>query len=1195
MVNRGLRVVVTSLLLCASAFAQGTTSRAVGTVQDGSGASVPGATVRIVNEGTNSTFTTQSSDSGAYVFEALQPGTYSVSVEAAGFKKFTSKGNQLNIGQPMTVNITLEVGQVSETVEVAGTYETVQTSTSGNFGNVFTGNVIRDLPIVGTRGRNPLDLVLRQPGVVSGANTGGGTHVHGARDRAWNFTVDGIDANETSAGGSNFAPIRTNPDSLAEFKVLTGNFTAEYGRNSGGQVAMVTKSGTNEFHGDVFWFYRTPRLNANEWQNNYNGVGKSQFVQQIPGWSIGGPVIKNRTFFFYNQQFLRTRESALTNRTVYTPTARQGIFRYVIGGRNTPFGAPGSSVDSAGNVVGGLNIGTYNIVTQDPERLGIDPTIKGFVDAAPLPNDFRGGDGLNTAFYSFTALQREKQYDTTMKFDHIFNDQNTVYARLSFGRQDTTCDRGNGGSEAFPGTGCLVNTQRDPKNYAFNWRFTPSSRWTNEFVFGMNKFAFNFVTPTADTSKIAISGAPVQMPVDYLTGNLRRLTTYQFVDNVAYFTGAHSFKFGTNLRFQRHTDTRGSIGGSNATQSVNFSRTINVVDPAAYGLPANIQQANDRPALETTINFLLGRVGSTSKSFVAEGDAFVSKLYDVTAKYDEYDFFVQDTWKIRKNLTLDLGLRWEWKMAPTNDDGRIRRPNLGVAAGASPSDTLRWEQGAFFRDDRNNLGPSVGFAWDPFGKGKTSVRGNYRMAFDRLNTFVISSTILQNLPGVAIARTEQPGGRLRNLQVLQPPTAKPGDFAQPPAFSLNNITVMDRNFETPQTHQWGLSLQHEVFSRTVLEVNYIGRRAHNLFGAYNANQVDIFRNGFLQGFNTVAAGGESPLINQLMGADSRRTASETGSAAMRRLFATDLRNGAVGTVAAALATRVQGGRALADIAGLGNYYFFPFPQFANGMNVIDSNDFSTYHALELQLERRFSNGLSWQVGYTLSKSLDTRSFDPAFTVAATGNGQSASSTPFDIANRKLNYALSDFDRTHVVQSYWVYELPFGKGKRMGGDAGPWLNRLVGGWQITGFATIHGGRPFTAYSGFATIGNTVQSTANCNGCTRDMGEVRQESGFTWYLDPTERAKFQPTGAGDFGNTGRNFFRGPGRFGMDAALLKRTSITERVNLEIRADVTNLTNTPEFGFPTTTYTSTLFGRIGGSINSAARRFQLGAKVRF
>jgi len=1194
MVTRGSHVLLCLFLLSTAAFPQGTTSRAVGTVQDSTGSTVPGATVRIVNEGTNAAFTTKTSDAGAYVFEALQPGSYTVTVEAAGFKKFTTTGNQLNIGQPMTVNISLEVGQVSETVEVAGTYETVQTSSSGNFGNVYEGKVIRDLPIVGTRGRNPLDLVLRQPGVVSGANTGGGTHVHGARDRAWNFTIDGIDSNETSAGGSNFSPVRTNPDSLAEFKVLTGNFTAEYGRNSGGQVAMVTRSGTNEFHGDVFWFYRTPRLNANEWENNYNSVGKRQFVQNIPGWSIGGPILKNRTFFFYNQQFLRARESAVTDRTVYTQTARQGVLRYVIGGRNTPFGAAGASVDASGNVTPGLNIGTYNVAASDPERAGLDPTIKAVIESAPLPNNFRGGDGLNTAFYTFTARQIEKQYDTTLKFDHIVNDQNAVYARISFGRQDTTCDRANGGSEAFPGTGCLVNTQRDPKNYAFNWRLTPSSRLTNEFVFGLNKFAFDFVTPTADLAKFALSG-PVQIPFDYSYGNLRRLTTYQFVDNVGYFTGAHSFKFGTNLRFQRHTDTRGSIGGSNATQQVNFSRTIATVDPAAYGIPNDIQQANDRPALETNINFMLGRVGSTSKAFVAEGDQFVSKLYDVTAKYNEYDFFVQDTWKIRKNLTLDIGLRWEAKLAPSNSEGRLRRPSQAVAAGAAPSNSLTWEQGSLFRSDWNNLGPSIGFAWDPDGKGKTSVRGNYRIAYDRLNTFVISSTILQNLPGVATARTEQPNVRLRALQALQAPSSKPSDFATPPAFSLNNITVMDRNFETPQTHQWGLSIQREVFNRTVVEVNYIGRRAHNLYGAYNANQVDLVRNGFLDGFRTVAGGGESPLVNQLMGADSRRNAGESGSAAMRRIYAADLRNGAAGTVAAALATRVQGGRALPDLAGLGNFFFLAFPQFANAMNVIDSNDFSTYHALEVQLERRYANGLAWQFGYTLSKSLDTRSFDPAFTVAATGSGQSASSTPFDINNRKLNYALSDFDRTHVVQSYWTYELPFGRGKRFANAAGGWANRLIGGWEITGFATISSGRPFTAYSGFATIGNTVQSTANCNGCTRGMGAVHDENGFQWYFDTSERAQFQPTGAGDYGNTGRNFFRGPGRFSMDSALLKRTAITERVNLELRADVTNLTNTPEYGFPTTTFTSTLFGRIGGTISSASRKFQLGAKIRF
>lgn len=1204
MATRGFTLFLLSLFICSAGFGQGTTSRAVGTVQDSSGALIPGATVRLTNEGTNSSFAALTSDSGNYVFEAVQPGLYTVAVEAAGFKKFSSKGNVVNIGTPMTVNVTMEVGQIAETVEVAGTYETVQTSTSGNFGNVFSGNVIRDLPIVGTRGRNPLELVLRQPGVVTGSNTGGGTHVHGARDRAWNYTIDGIDSNETSAGGGNFSPLRTNPDSLAEFKVLTGNFTAEYGRNSGGQVAMITKSGTNEFHGDAFWFYRTPRLNANEWQNNLNSLVKPQFVQHVPGFSVGGPIIKNRTFFFFNQQWLRARESRFTSRTVYTEQARQGIFRYVIGGRNNPAGVAGASVDASGNVVPGTSIGTYNVITSDPERLGLDPTIKGFVDASPLPNNFAGGDGLNTALFNFTARQAEKQYDTTMKFDQVINDKNAVYARISFGRQDTTCDIQNLGQEAFPGTGCLVNTQRDPKNYAFNWRTTPNSRLTNEFVFGLNRFAFDFVTPTADTSKIAILSAavpttltaPVQIPVDYQAGNLRRLTTWQIVDTASYFTGAHTIKFGTNLRLARHQDTRGSIGGQNATQTANFSRTLATVDPAAFGLPANIQQANDRPNLETTINFLLGRVGSTSKGFVAEDDQFVSKLYDVTAKYNEYDLFIQDTWRLRKNLTMDLGLRWEAKMTPAADEGRIRRPNQAVAFGAAPSNSLIWEQGDFTRSDLNNFGPSAGLAWDISGKGKTSLRVNYRLAYDRLPTFGISSTILQNLPGVATAETIQPNNvRLRNLQAIPPPSRKPSASSQPLPFGLNTITVLDRNFETPQTHQWGLSFQHELFSRTVVEVNYVGRRAHNLFGAYNVNQVDIFRNGFVDAFKTVAAGGNSPLINQLMGADSRLNAGETGSQAMRRIYATDVANNAAGTVAYELARRVQGGRSLPDLSGLGAFFFQPYPQFMNGFNVIDSNDFSTYHALEMQIERRFSNGLSWQASYTLSKSLDVRSYDPALSTVTTGNVQSAANTPFDVGNRKLNYALSDFDRTHVVQSYWVLELPFGRGKKFGSSAGSWTNRLIGGWQVTGFATISSGRPLTAFSGFNTVGQSVNSTANCNGCTRQDGSVHDEDGLAWYLDPAERAKFSQPGAGDFGNTGRNFFRGPGRFSMDAALLKRTSITERVSLELRADATNLTNTPEFGFPTATLSSPLFGRIRDTITSASRKFQLGAKIRF
>jgi len=1185
-------------LAAAVVWGQGTTSRVVGVVSDPSGASVPGAVVKLINEGTNATFETKTAENGAYFFEAVPSGSYTVTVEAPGFRRFTSRRNPVTIGQPTTVNVTLEVGAVTEVVEVSGSAEIVQTSTSGNFGNLFTETVIRDLPIVGVRGRNPLDLVTRQPGVVSGANTGGGVHVNGARDRAWNFTIDGIDANETSAGGSNFAPIRMNPDVLSEFRVLTGNATAEYGRNSGGQVAMVTKSGTNEIHGTAWWFYRTPRLSANEWENNINNVGKRQYQQNMPGIGIGGPVIRNKLFYYGNLQILRTRESAVVNSTVYTKEAREGIWRYVKGGRNLPAGVAGAAVDAQGNVLPGVNIGTYNVIAMDPQRLGWDSRTKSIAQAAPLPNNFTLGDGLNTAAYTFTALQLEKQHDVTLRGDYIINSKNTFFARVSFGRQDTNCDRANGGAPVWPGAPCIVNTKRDPKNLAFNWRTMPAPSMTNEFVFGLNQFAFDFNIPTADLTKVDLA-TPVANPIVYSFGNARKLKTWQFVDNFAWLRGAHNIKFGLNFRLGRHRDRRGSIGGYNATQAADFSRVVNTVNAAAFGLPADINQQFDRITLETHINFMLGRVGNTNRGFPSSKDSYVTGLYDFLAKFNEYDFYIQDTWKLNRNFTVDLGLRLEVKQSPRNPDGRIRRPDQVAVAGAAPTNTLKWVPGNLYDDDVNNWAPSIGFAWDPFGTGKTSIRSNYRMAYDRINTFVLSSQVFQNLPGIVIGLNDatygQNGGRLAGLPELKPPAVSPESLAQPAPFSNRVITVVDPNFKTPTTHQWSFSIQREVFRNAIVEANYIGRRAYNLFGAYNANQVDWRTNGFMNALNVVNAGGESQLINQLMSVDSRKTAAETGSQALRRIYSVDLRNNNWAFIAQDLSRRVVGGRGQAEAAGLGPYFFVPFPQFANGLNVIDSNDFSTYHAGQVQFLKRMSGGLEYQISYTLAKSLDTRSYDPAFTVVATANAQSAGGTPFDIYNRKLNYAPSDFDRKHVVQTYWIWELPFGRGRRFASNASGAVQRLIGGWQVAGTGTFQSGRPMSVFSGFYTFNNVVQSFADCSGCTPTMGKAEDIDGIKWFFTAEQRNRFTNPAPGWIGNTGRNFFRGPGGWGVDMTVLKRTMITERWNLELRADMTNVFNHPIFGFPTATASSNVFGRIRDGVVSSSRKIQLGAKLNF
>jgi hypothetical protein len=1210
------RVCLLTGILCAfsSLFAQVSTSRLTGSVQDTTGGAVPGAKVSVRNEATGETRSATIADSGLYTFDALPTGMYTVEVEAAGFKKASMRANEVRIGQPTTVNVTLEIGAVTETVEVSGASEMVQTSTSGNYGNVLTDKIIADLPIVGTRGRNPLNLVMLQPGTFDGANTGGGYHVHGARDRAWNFTLDGIDNNDPSAGGSNFAPTRTNPDSLSEFRVVTSNPTADVGRNSGANVMLVTKSGTNELHGNVFWFYRTPRLNANEWANNFNKTGKRQFVQNIYGGSVGGPIWRNKTFFFFNLQRLAASETRTVNRLTYTASARQGLLRYVPGGRNRPFGAAGASVDAAGNVLPGVNIATYNVVANDPQRLGIDRTIAAAVAKLPLPNNFTGGDGLNTSYYTWTAPVTEAQQDNTLRIDHRLTDKHWLFGRGAWGHQNSVCDAANAGTAFFPDSGCNVNTERGPKNIAASWRYVVTPRIINEFIFGHSDFTFNFISPQAQPGQIFFQGgdgggtvsnnlgagdAPVLVEnLSYAIGNLRTIRTRQFVDNLTYAHGAHTFKTGVNIRFVQHADIRGSVGGANANTTVNFNPAINTVNTAAFGIPADLNVQFDRPEFERNINFLLGRVGQISRGFASNGERYVEDLLRVKARYGEIEFYVQDTWKLRRNLTLDLGLRWELRNAPKEASNLIASPNQPLVYGGTPTLTARWDQGsAFYKRDWNNLGPSIGMAWDPFEKGKTSVRSNYRIAYDRLPTFGLS-TIFQTLPGITLGVTNttfgQGGGRLANLPQITPPNVQPSSLAQPEAYTTTQVTVVDPNLETATTHMWSFGIQHEVLPRTVLSVDYMGRRAYNLYGAYNANQPEIIRNGFLSAFKSAQAGSESALLDQLTRFDTRRTAAETGAAFLRRQFPNEMALNSVGQVALNLAQRFEtsaGSRVSAtSLSGLSPYFFVPFPQFGM-VRTIDSNDFSTYHGLEVQIMRRFTKGLEAQFSWTWSKSLDTRSYDPSLTIYGTGTGQSATSHPFDPGNRKLNYARSDFDRRHVFNSYWTYELPFGA------NSNRIVKSVIGGWSVSGFLRYQTGRPFTIFSGANTFSSVFQSTVQCNGCSPSDGHVfTNAAGIIQFIDPATRDKMVATPAGEIGNTGRNFFNLAATFNMDASLSKRFAITERVGLQVRADATNLTNTPLWDVPTAVRTSGTFGNLTGPLEATgARKIQLGAKVSF
>jgi hypothetical protein len=584
------------------------------------------------------------------------------------------------------------------------------------------------------------------------------------------------------------------------------------------------------------------------------------------------------------------------------------------------------------------------------------------------------------------------------------------------------------------------------------------------------------------------------------------------------------------------------------------------------------------------------------------------------------DFYFQDNWRFRSNLVFDLGLRWEAKLHPSVNGRPILVPDRPVKLGAPASNTVRWVEGDVFKNDYGKFLPSVGFAWDPFKTGKTSIRGNYRLASDRFATFLFGSFIFQNTPGnnVAVANSNfgASGGLYRNVAPViagLTPSSPPSVLQQPAKFSTNSINAIDPDLQFPQIHEWSLSFQREIW-KNVIEVNYIGKHAVHLLGGYNANQANIFASipglsetNFLDAFNKVKASSSynSPMINLLM---SGNAANNAGTARFRALNVTQLNQGSVGTAAlnvsqktcvaadvtAGICTNAQVGQRLLDINGF-PFLLQPYPQFTGAFNIFDSNDYSNYDALQLIFKRRINEGLGFQFGYTYSLSKDNRSWDPALSGVTTGSAQSASSTPFDLRDRNLNYAWSDFDRRHVFQGTYTYDLPFGKGRHYLSSAPAVVDQILGGWLFSGTVVLMSGRPFTVYSGANTLSNVVQSTADCNGCTRDIGKLSLESGKNFWFDAATRALFSAPAPGSIGNTGRNFFIAPYYFQWDASLSKKFKITEKVSFDFRLDARNVLNSPSFDNPTALITSTTWGRINDSVTNNARRIQLSGKLSF
>nr|MBA3239960.1 TonB-dependent receptor [Acidobacteriota bacterium] len=767
---------VTFLLILAltvvSAPAQTNTSRITGTITDVSGAVVPGATVTAKNEAVGITQTQTSTDAGLYSFPSLPVGTYTVTVEKPGFKTSQLTNNALQINTPLSLDVTLETGQVSEVITVQAVAEPLQTA-NATIGNVVERKAIEQLPL---NGRNPLNLIAYEPGVTqrSQGGVGSGVHVNGSRDRAFNVTIDGIDANESSAPNPTSNIYRLTPDSVQEYKVTTNNATAEEGRNSGASISVGTRSGTNELHGNVFYFMRNDKLNANDFFSNAQGLEKHKVKLDQPGFDLSGPVIKNKTFFFFSYQhtkvdFTTPIAETFGIPTVYTPTALAGDFRFF---RSDPTCNPntgagncfrvGSTIITGNNILlvnpttGALAPGvrecasgtdvncvaTYNMLSaaNNPRGVGFDPQMLAYFKAYPAANRYDCGDALNTGCFVWDPPTSHKGPAYNIRLDHNLSQTQNIFGRYLQAAYDTLGgDPLNGRPVVFPGFPPQGEVFRDTKNLALGHRWTISPQVVNELTAGFGRFQFLFTQGEANPAFPNVPGFAFQNvsnPFLNTPRTERLVTVPQVLDNLHVTRGAHQLSAGFNFRFYRHIDRRGQPGGTNVTPSLSFDAGIRSPTTSGFVLPttasttrAGITSA-DSTRLQNFINELAGLPSRLSQAFIGNlnEDAFlpfqsdgVVSLQAIRTDVNQYNFYVQDEWKWRPNLTINYGLRWEFN-PPANTPGYTFVPSTPIAGTPGSATPVVNQPGpvTFVEADkwwdRSNvgaLGPRLGLAWSP--------------------------------------------------------------------------------------------------------------------------------------------------------------------------------------------------------------------------------------------------------------------------------------------------------------------------------------------------------------------------------------------------------------------------------------------------------------------------------------------------
>jgi hypothetical protein len=1215
-----MRTSATSQLVCVLsilsvfAFGQTSTTQFSGTVRDSSGSVIPAAQVTATNEATGLTYTQSSTGAGLYAFPSIPVGSYTLAIEKTGFKRFELTKIALQINTPTTVDAVLEIGSAADTVSVEASADILQTN-NATLGNVVERKAIEALPL---NGRNPLNLLFYEPGVVQ--RSGNSISVNGSRTTAVNVTIDGIEANESTVPNPTNNIYRLNPDNVQEFKVTTSNPSAEEGRNSGANVSVATRSGTNDFHGTAFEFFRNTALNANEFYAKAQGLEKPIIKLNQYGVEFGGPIRKNKTFFFGSWQGQKVNFADPIDKAfgesvdLYTQAALTGVFRYFVVNPNTPFTLNGQRITqntpllvnrATGQLADGVRacasptdancVASYDIFANDPARRGMDPAVRGVLGGYPAPNQYSAGDGLNTGNYVFNTPFRIRGPQYLARVDHVISERHNLFGRLLGAEQNTLGgDPLNGRPQVLPGFPARGEVFRPAYNVAVGLRSTLSSRLVNEFTVGYSRFNFLFTQGEANpafpnTPRFTFNNSDV----DYTSTprTQRAVNTYQVINNLTYVAGAHVMKFGGNIRIYQHNDRRGDVGGVALTPAISLSRTTR--PPTGFAFPAVASSttpgiaSNDLNRLQGMVNDLLGIPAQLTHNFIGDlrSDTFLPfqvgdqvTLWAQGQRAKQYNFFAQDEWKVRRNVTLSYGVRWEVNPPPTEAGGRVYVPNKNIDGSEGLVSFVQADR--WYRNfNWGAVAPRVGITWAP--TSRMVFRTGYTMAFDPIATFQATS-VASAVPGQVFRCTSTVGGAVTagcgavpNVRLSELPTQLPAPTAKPssqltPQPALQNtalpVRMFDPNMKLPTVHMWNFTLQREVGRGYVASLGYVGRRGTRLYRSWDVNQIDSapLLPSFLAMQRNVGLGGgcrpDGTLANgsPCQGAAAvpwiqqgiMTSAFANSTASISDLSPTQ---NAAGNMALRLEQNTLAGR------------LRPNQQFAQIL-LLDNGADSIYHGMHATLRKRFDQaGLLFTGGYTLSKSIDNLSTDPVAATTSGGLTTTAARTPADGRNYRNERGRSDFDQRHVINMSGIYELPFGKGKLLFRDAGRAVNAVFGGWSLNGIYTYQSGEPFTIRSGFLNANNQGQGRAALapGVTTLPQPKLQEKAGVIGPVFFADASQFVAPAPGQLG-LGRNIFQGPSYWNVDLGISKGIQINERFRLTFRTEMFNAFNHANFRNP-------------------------------